>query len=285
LIDISATHEPSPSMQMTLPEQHRRPGPPADAPSQPIQICLLGNFRLLQDGQPVALQAGGKGETLLCHLGLHADRPFPRAALVHLLWPASNGVQANQSLNSLVYSLHKLVGAALGGAAPVLHAEGYYRLNVETGVGVDVASFDAWADAGDQQVRAGDRVCAANSYRQSIDLYRGDLCIATEVENILERERLRSRFLSLLAYLADAHYQAGEYGACLDQAWRLLGHDSCREDAHRAVMRCYVRRGERAAALRHYHVCEHILHIAFDAAPELATTALYDQIRLRPSHV
>ena len=84
---------------------------------------------------------------------------------------------------------------------------------------------------------------------------------------------------------ADAHYRAGEYGACLEQAWRLLGHDPCREDAHRVVMRCHVQRGERAAALRHYQICAHILYTEFDAAPEPATTALFDQIRHQPSQV
>ena len=44
--------------------------------------------------------------------------------------------------------------------------------------------------------------------------------------------------------------------------------DHGREDVHRVVMRCYVRRGERAAALRHYQVCAHILRAEFDAAPE-----------------
>ena len=107
----------------------------------------------------------------------------------------------------------------------------------------------------------------------------------TDVGSVLERERLRARFLSLLAYLADEQYRAGEYGACLAQAWRLLGHDPCREDAHRVVMRCYVQRGERAAALRHYHVCAHILRAEFDAAPEPATTALFDQIRLQSSGI
>jgi len=96
---------------------------------------------------------------------------------------------------------------------------------------------------------------------------------------------LRARFLSLLAYLADAQYRAGEYSACLEHAWCLQGNDPCREDAHRVVMRCYVRCGERAAALRHYQVCVSILRAEFDAAPELATTALFDQIRLRPSGI
>jgi DNA-binding SARP family transcriptional activator len=258
---------------------------PIDADASPILVCLLGNFLLLRAGQSVGLHCGGKTETLLCRLGLQSGRRVPRTVLVNLLWPASDSAQATQSLNSLIYSLHKLVGDALGGAAAVLHEDGYYRLNMEAGVGVDIACFDAWAAAGDQQVCIGDLAGAATSYCQSVQLYRGDLAVETDVGSVLERERLRARYLSLLAYLADYQYRAGHYGACLDHAWCLLGHDPCREDAHRVVMRCYLRRGERAAALRHYHVCAHILRAEFDAPPEPATTALFDQIRLRPSHI
>jgi DNA-binding SARP family transcriptional activator len=259
--------------------------PYSDEPSWPILICLLGNFLLLQAGQSVGIHCGGKTETLLCRLGLQSGRRVPRAVLVNLLWPASDSTQATQSLNSLIYSLHRLIGDALGGAPPVLHEDGYYRLNVEAGVGVDVACFDSWANTGDQQVRAGDLAGAATSYSQSVRLYRGDLAVETDVASVLERERLRSRFLSILAYLADAQYRAGEYSACLGHAWCLLGHDPCREDAHRVVMRCYVRRGERAAALRHYHICEQILRAEFDAPPEPTTTALFDQIRHQPSRI
>jgi len=272
-------------MQMNFLEQQMLSGSSSDEASWPILICLLGSFLLLRAGQPLSVPCGGKIETLLCHLGLQSGRRVPRAVLVNLLWPASDSRQATQSLNSLIYCFHKLIGGALGGATPVLHEDGYYRLNVEAGVGVDITCFDTWANTGDQQVRAGELAHAATSYRKSVQLYRGDLAVATDIGSVLERERLRARFLSLLAYLADEHYRAGEYDACLEQAWRLLGHDPCREDAHRVVMRCHVQRGERAAALRHYQVCAHILHTEFDAAPEPATTALFDQIRFRPSHI
>jgi DNA-binding SARP family transcriptional activator len=102
---------------------------------------------------------------------------------------------------------------------------------------------------------------------------------------VVERERLRVRYLTLLARLADVHFSQGEYDACLGLAWRLLGHDPCREDAHRLVMQCYTRLGERAHALHQYRLCADILRAEFDAAPEAATLALFDQIRLSPERV
>ena len=59
------------------------------------------------------------------------ERGVARGTLLNTLWPQSDTFQASQSLNSLIYSLHKSLGAALGGAPPTLHVDGSYRLNTE----------------------------------------------------------------------------------------------------------------------------------------------------------
>jgi DNA-binding SARP family transcriptional activator len=259
--------------------------PYADETSWPIRICLLGSFRLLKAGQPVTLRGGGKTETLLSHLGLQDSHSIRREMLLQRLWPSSDTALACQALHSLVYSLRKLVGDAINGATPVLHGEGYYRLNTEAGVGVDVASFDALVKAGDQQLRTGELATAITAYSCAVDLYRGDLCMDTDVQALMERERLRARYLKLLACLADYHYKESAYIACQDYAWRLLAYDPCREDAHRIIMRCYVRQGERAEALRHYRLCVDILRTEFGIVPETATTTLFEQIRLDPDSI
>ena len=91
--------------------------------------------------------------------------------------------------------------------------------------------------------------------------------------------------MTVLAHLADYYFSIGEYGNCLEFADQLLKNDACREDAHRLVMRCYVRRGERAQALHQYRLCTEILQSEFDAVPEQQTLQLYNQIRLSPHTV
>lgn len=256
-----------------------------DDTSWPILIRMLGNFRLLQAGQPVPVRAGGKAEEFLAHVGLQYGRRVPRERLVQMLWPASDLAHALHSLNTLVYTLHKLLSPALQGAAPVLHENGYYRLNVEAGIGVDVTCFDQLVHTGDQYARSGDNASALTAYRHAVELYRGDLCVATGTQTVIERERLRAGFLTLLTQLADDRYRAGDYSLCLEYLWRLLARDPCREDAHRLVMRCYVRRGERAAALHHYPLCEDILRTECGIAPERATVDLLEQIRSQPRDI
>ena len=223
---------------------------------------------------------------MLCHLALRPDPGLTRDALRGTLWPDSEPHRAAQSLNSLVHSLNKRLGDALGAAAPVVLVDGCYRLNVEAGVRVDAACFDALAAAGERAAATGDRDSEAMFYRRALDLYRGDLCSAvTDLHAVIEGERLRALALTLRARLAEAHYDHGDYETCLDQTLELLAADPCREEAHRLAMRCYLRRGERAQALRQYRLCEQVLRCEFDAPPEAATTALYDRLRLDPTGI
>jgi DNA-binding SARP family transcriptional activator len=266
---------------------HQQPlftGSCSDEATWPVMICLLGNVRLLRAGELIPLRAGSKREALLAHLALQYARRVPREQVVQLLWPTSELALGLNSLNNLVYKVQKLLGPALSGAAPIVHEEGYYRLNVEAGVGVDVACFDSLVDTGDTQSRAGD-AAAIPAYRRAVALYRGDLALAADGYAIVERERLRARYLTLLMHLAAHAYRAGDYSVSLEYLWRLLARDPYREDAHRLVMRCFVRRGERAAALHQYQVCADLLRAEFDTAPEPVTVALYEQIRVAPEHI
>jgi DNA-binding SARP family transcriptional activator len=251
----------------------------------PVMICLLGNFRLLKLGQPLPMRNAVKTQALLSNLALEQDYAAPRETLLNALWPNTEVALAGQSLNSLVHSLRKQLADQLGGAAPVMYLDGYYRLNVEAGIGIDVRSFCALVNAGEQHDRSGQAADALECYRCAARLYRGDLCIATDVQTLVEREHLRAQYLSLLARLADHHFDLAEYDQCLEHVSRLLAVDPCREDAHRLAMRCYARRGERAQALRQYQVCETVLHSEFDVVPEPATQQLHEQIRLSPTSV
>jgi predicted ATPase len=53
------------------------------------------------------------------------------------------------------------------------------------------------------------------------------------------------------------------------------------EPAHCLLMRLYAQSGQRTAALRQYEICVQVLQNELGAAPQLETTALYEQIRLK----
>jgi DNA-binding SARP family transcriptional activator len=251
----------------------------------PVLICLFGRFRLLRCGVTIPVRSGGKTEAFLSCLALRDGNGMRRDALLDAVWPESDLVRAAQSLTTLVGSLRRLLGGALAGASPVLYIEGGYALNSAAGVAVDVTRFDALAVEGERSMRAGDVVGAMRSWEHAVSLYQDDVCIGGDVHAIIERERLRALQLTLLARLADHCLQAGEHHEALRHARQLLRHDPCREDAHRLVMRCHVRLGERAQALRQYRVCRQVLEHEFGALPEPSTEALFARIRLDPASV
>ena len=253
--------------------------------SSPVFVGVLGSFVLLKSGSTVELRSGGKVEMLLAELAVRADGGAPREELMTTIWPGSDPPLASHSLNELVSSLHRQFSDVLGGDGPVIRAGGRYRLNMSAGVGLDIAAFEAAADAGDAWLRSGDVDAGRRAYAEALALYRGDLCIASDVRHIVDRERLRMRYLGLQSALADSLFEERDYRGALERSLDLLSHDPCREDAHRLVIRCYMRLGERAQALRQYQLCRTILRTEFEAEPEAATTALYHKVRLDPASI
>lgn len=242
-----------------------------------ILICLLGGFQVLKKGRIVKFRGNGKAEALLSILALHTT--VSRDVLLDALWHHNETRQATQSLYSLVYSLHKLLGDAIGGLAPITRKAEYYALNRSAGVYVDIELFDSLASQSDKHTSAGNLGEGIASCIHALHLYRGDLDGASDASAVIERERLRTSYLKLLARLTDFHYATGDYTACADCASRLLKSDPCYEEAHRVLMRCHVKQGARSLALRQYHVCRDILRAELDLSPEVATHTLYLQIR------
>jgi DNA-binding SARP family transcriptional activator len=253
--------------------------PPVTERPGEILVCLLGSFRFTHHGQPLKLLIAGKAMTLLSELALHLDEGVTREELLETLWPEQDSAHSTVSLNSLIYSLQRRLKDVVQDSVPLVYENGCYALNKEAGVSTDIARFDTYVNQGTRLAASGNEVTAVRSYKCAADLYRGDLCAGSNVFAIIERERLRARFLSVLAWLADRAYRERDDETALEYALRLLACDPCREDAHRMVMRIRLHRGERSEALRHYRVCEQVLRREFDAVPEAPTRELFDQIR------
>lgn len=276
--DVAAPAEP----HLRVPQRPREVPTPSPVEGA-VLVCLLGWFKVLKLGRPVSVRSGGRTQLLLSMLALGPRRiGITRDHLLEQLWPDGESDLATQALRALVYALHRSLGDALGGQAPVIGDQGRYRLNVEAGVAVDVDRFDGVLDTAEALERAGDVAIAIDRYRAAVGLYEGDLAITSDIQHLLERERLRARYINARARLAEHYLDNGDYAAALTNALDVLAADPLREDAHRLAMRCYVRRGQRAQALRQYRLCSQVLESEFDAAPEPATQALYELVRLDP---
>ncbi|MFI5895017.1 BTAD domain-containing putative transcriptional regulator [Actinoplanes sp. NPDC051513] len=248
--------------------------------SPAILICLLGQFQVFKQGQRLPLRHGGKMKALLSALALHEHQQATRDALLETLWPGMDQEHASQSLNTLVHALRRSLADALAGLPPLVRTDDGYQLNLSAGIDVDILRFDRCTEQGSRQLRMGDRAGAAATFEEGLRIYQGDLCpCGTSLNVVIERERLRALYLGALAHLTDYYYDTGDNGTALQYAHRLLQADPCREDAHRAVMRCYARLGQRAQAMKQYLLCREILLREFQAEPEPATDDLFARLR------
>jgi DNA-binding SARP family transcriptional activator len=250
-----------------------------------VWICLLGRFEILKHGQPIPIKPGGKVEQLIGALAMRPREGLAREVLLEEVWPEGDRALAGHSLNSLTHWLKLQLSGALGGSHPLRHSSGRYALNLGAGLSLDVIEFDRQVELGHRCSSVGDLDAAVRAYDEALQLYGGDLTTGSDILFLLERERLRGRYLSVMAALAEHFYALGRYRDALQHALGLLYADPCREDAHRMVMRSYVRAGERAQAMRHYDTCRAILAREFDAVPEPATVDLFETIRTDPQTV
>jgi DNA-binding SARP family transcriptional activator len=258
--------------------------PPMLESSENTLVCLLGPFCVVKHGRPLEHVVAGKAVTLLAELALHMESGVSREELLETLWPEQDATQAAVSLNSLIYSVQRRLRDHVQGPA-VVYVNGCYGLNKAADLGTDIARFDNYIRYGMRMVADDDENAAAYAFEHAVALYRGDLCAGSSVSAVIERERLRTSLLRVLAWLGDQAYRAGNEPAALEYALRLLTFDPCREDAHRLVMRVHVHQGQRAQALRQYRVCELVLRREFQAVPELETSQLFDQIRHDPASI
>jgi DNA-binding SARP family transcriptional activator len=173
---------------------------------------------VLKAGHPLVLRNAEKVSALLSNLAIQDHFGTSREQIIQALWPNTQAELAGHALNSLIYNLHKLLGEAIGGARPVLHLDGYYQLNVDAGIGIDIACFDMLTCEGHSQEKTGQLTAAIRTYERAVELYRGDLCIVSNTQSLILCEALRARYLTLLARLADHYLQDRNYADCLKYA-------------------------------------------------------------------
>jgi DNA-binding SARP family transcriptional activator len=255
---------------------------PLDKSRWPVLICLFGRFRIFKAGEHVLLHNASKTKSLLISLALAKNRPIPRDTLLQTLWPDTATNLASQALSSLIHGLRDLLKDKIGDQSPVISLDGSYQLNFDAGIGVDMYWFETLASTGEQQEHSGRLAAAIDTYKMAINIYEGDLCEIRDSQALMVAESLRAHYLTLLSRLADFYYEQHELSKCLEYTNQLLVYDPCREDAHRLVMRCYVKQGNRSQALRQYQICKQILQAEFDTEPEAVSTELYERIRSAP---
>jgi DNA-binding SARP family transcriptional activator len=256
-------------------EKQKEPGPPS------LVVYCLGQFRVYQDDQLITDWPSGKGKCIFKYMIANRGRPVPKEVLMDLFWRESDPDSARNNLNVAIYGLRQALRATRPDFSHIIFQDDHYLLNSSMALWVDAEEFVEHYEAGRKLENTGRASRAKKEYEVAEGLYQGDFLEEDLYEDwpMPRREGLKDNYLVILDRLSRYYLVAERYAACIHLCRRILAKDDCREDAHRRLMRCYSRQGQRNLALRQYHLCAETLAQVLDVFPMRETEALYSQIR------
>ena len=224
----------------------------------PLKIRCFGGFAIAIKGRPVDLSAiKPRARAVLRLLAVHAGNAVHREVLQLAFWPDADAETGGRNLHVAVSSLRQLLepGVTRGGSSFLLREGDAYRLVLPVDADVDVLLFARALAAGRVARLRGETESAIAHFRQTLELYGGDLLAEDgPAEWVVEaRERYRANALeaaqSLAEILMKRNDPAGAAQACStglwidrlhDPLWRLL--IEAREQAGDSVAASRARR-------------------------------------------
>jgi DNA-binding SARP family transcriptional activator len=245
----------------------------------PLTISCLGRLRLEAAGRPVELRSA-RARALLQHLVAHRGGPVTRDLLMETFWPGAAPAQARNSLNQAVTGLCQALAPHLGGARVVTRAGDRCMLNPELPAWVDAWEFAVLVRDGDAARRRGDRAAAVAAYEAAAELYEGHLFADDPYSDWIDEHRwpLAADALRVLSTLWEHHLACDNVFAAAHACRRAVDLEPLEETAHRALMRCYARLGQRSLALRQFRGLTEALRRAGIGRPEPETDGLHRRI-------
>ncbi|HEX6021854.1 MAG TPA: AAA family ATPase, partial [Solirubrobacter sp.] len=212
--------------------------------------------------QPLPPMDSARVESLLAYLLCHREAPQPRQRVAFILWPDSSEGQARTNLRKVLYGLRRALPDAdrfIDVGARTL------RWRVDAPLWLDVDDFE--------------RALADGRLADAVEAYGGPLLEGNYDEWLVEeRERLAQLYLGALERLAREHERDGRVQEAIGCAERLVAGDPLREESHRLLIGLCHAAGDRARALRAYHVCASTLERELGVEPSAATRAVYEAV-------
>ena len=246
--------------------------PPTD-----LSIVLLGAFRVVVDGEPVAETAWRlrKARTLVKLLALAPEHRCHRELVLETLWPDRDPETASNNLRQVLFVARRALGPHPRGAAAIVSRHDQLGLEAKQ-LHTDVAAFETGAALAEREP-------SVEHHQAALALYGGALLPEDRFESWASAPRaaLSERYVALLVGLAGLQVRGGDLGAAATTLQQVLATDGCHEYAHRELMRLFAASGRRQRALAQFHLLRETLRREYEDEPEPQTRQLYQDILTR----
>ncbi|HEY0238186.1 MAG TPA: BTAD domain-containing putative transcriptional regulator [Friedmanniella sp.] len=240
--------------------------------SSVVSVGLLGPLLVLRDGVDVT-PAGTRLRALLCRLAVDAGRRVSSDELTEAVWRDETPAEPVNALQSLVSRLRR----ALGSAGLVTQEPTGYRLAL-TDTDLDATRLRLEVGRGDAARSDGDVGAAAESYREALELWRGDpLVDAGDAPYALGHvARWAALRLAAARGRAECALLTGSGADVVDELVELVAEHPLDERLRLLLMRALATAGRSAEALAAYGDARRVLAdtLGTDPGPELAALHL-----------
>ncbi|HEY7782909.1 MAG TPA: BTAD domain-containing putative transcriptional regulator [Ktedonobacterales bacterium] len=280
-ISIAANATPAvppaaPSAALVAPADEPSAPSTADRPRPALTVLALGEARVYRGDEPVAASEWTyrQARELLFYLLCRDSATKEQIGLA--LWPDADPAQLRAQLHPVLHHLRH----ALGGPEWIVFERGRYQFNRTRDYAFDVEIFEGYVERA-KRAQRDDSAQAIRHLERALKLYRGDFLAGERESEWLERKREELRARQREAFLLLGHLQvaAGAHARAAETYRRLLAIDPYQERAHRELMRCLTRLGERSQALRAYEDLADLLRRELGASPAPETAALAARVR------
>lgn len=225
------------------------------------RVALLGGFGVAVRGREIPAEAWRhrRALELVKMLALARNHRLAAEQVIDLLWPDLSPQAGGANLRKAAH----FARTVLGSADAVVLSDGVAALFPGGGLEVDVEEFERAVDAA---TRTQDDA----AWREALRLYGGDVLPDDRYDEWAAgpRERLRLKHLEGLRRLG---------------MWeRLAQEEPLDEEAHRGLMRMWLDRGNRHAAVREFDRLQDLLLRELGVRPSPETIALWREIKKAP---
>jgi len=240
-----------------------------------LRILSLGQMQVYRGDYALTSSdwTYSKGRELLFYLLCH--RPKTKEQIGLALWPDASATQLRNNFRVTLYHLRR----ALGRPEWIIRDGECYAFNRQRSYWFDVEAFEH------SLVEA--RRCSATSPAQetqfleeATNLYQGDFLedLVGGDWLLLRREGLQRQYLEALFTLGQRLFAQTRYPQAADAFRQIIAYDSYHEAAHRELMRCHARQGERSQAIKCYQTLLVQMQDGLGFAPNAETTALFERL-------
>lgn len=252
----------------------------AKSSDQGLRIYCFGALIFVVKGKAHVCSLPKKDKSLLAYLLFRHPKSYHRDQLMDRFWQSSTPESARNSLNVAIHRIRQWLHEIGVDGQCLYFKDNMYSLQWQQDVIMDVAQFLFYLRRAEEAEKKGLTSEALYDYHKAFAFYQEDFLYELQDEEWTgaERDRLRERYIFVLAKLGAYFISDKQYDIAINIFNKTLEHDPCIEQAHFALMQCYQAKGMRKMAIQQFQKCQQVLKEELNIKPSQEVRDLYDEI-------